>query len=186
MEPGDNWKCPYCGHAQVIARERYFAPSLHDLPVKNWVEGRALYHIEAVVCANTECRKLSLEFAVKKAGVTPTGRSRLQGTSMVADKKEPSHAYHHRNRSRRLSHLCPLPGHRSPIQSLPGSRTTNHCSSIRACVACGQTCLKGSRSSLIPRNSAGSAGAILNLVMAPVLKKTGCLRRDLPLIGIWQ
>jgi hypothetical protein len=56
---GDNWKCPYCGHAQVISDTRHHLKQ-NPILVKNWVSGNAGYLIEAIVCANNVCQKLSL------------------------------------------------------------------------------------------------------------------------------
>jgi hypothetical protein len=67
MNVGENWKCPYCDHAQVIAEERYDA-RMESLYVHDWVEGECGYNVEAIVCANAECRKLSVEFAIVRPG----------------------------------------------------------------------------------------------------------------------
>jgi hypothetical protein len=64
---GENWKCPYCGHAQVITEPRYDLQSWR-LDIDGWEVGKAAYWAEAIVCANVECRKLSLSFAVGKHG----------------------------------------------------------------------------------------------------------------------
>lgn len=68
MNLGENWKCPYCGHAQVIAHDRYDTEG-HGLGIVNWVEGEGSYSIEAIVCANAKCRKLSLEFTILACGL---------------------------------------------------------------------------------------------------------------------
>jgi hypothetical protein len=62
---GDNWKCSYCGHAQVIDRKRRYA-QLHTISVEGWSKGNAAYYVEAIVCANEECKKLSLDFVLCK------------------------------------------------------------------------------------------------------------------------
>lgn len=67
MKVGENWKCPYCGHAQVIADDRYNV-ARHRLDVENWVEGKCGYTIEVNVCANAECRKLSAQFEIVRRG----------------------------------------------------------------------------------------------------------------------
>jgi uncharacterized protein DUF4145 len=61
----ENWKCSYCGHAQAITPQRYDAQSW-SLAIEGWEVGKAAYYVEAIVCANTECRKLSLSLGVGK------------------------------------------------------------------------------------------------------------------------
>lgn len=60
---GENWSCPYCGQAQVIATERHYRGG-GPLYIKNWVDGAPGYIVEAIVCANSACRKLSVDFCV--------------------------------------------------------------------------------------------------------------------------
>ena len=60
---GDNWTCPYCGHAQVISKERC-THLLHPLNVAGWSEGKAGYFVQAIVCANSQCKKLSVNFGI--------------------------------------------------------------------------------------------------------------------------
>lgn len=73
---GDNWRCPYCGHAQVISQERY-SRRLDSLDVENWGEdGRAGYRVQAIVCANETCKKLSLGFSIVRLGEYIPVRSR--------------------------------------------------------------------------------------------------------------
>ena len=72
VEIGENWKCPYCNHAQVIAKERYHS-GLARFYVEGWAEGLPGYSFEAIVCANADCGKLSLTFAVVQRGDHPTG-----------------------------------------------------------------------------------------------------------------
>jgi hypothetical protein len=60
---GDNWKCSYCGHAQVIDRKRRYE-QLQTISVEGWSKGNAAYYVEAIVCANEECKKLSLAFTL--------------------------------------------------------------------------------------------------------------------------
>src|SRR5580704_6626621 len=55
----DNWKCSYCGHAQVIANGR-FHNELQTIYVDEWEAGDAGYYLESIVCANAECRKMTL------------------------------------------------------------------------------------------------------------------------------
>jgi hypothetical protein len=57
---GDNWKCPYCGHAQVINGSR-FDQDWRQLDVEGEkTEERLFLGHQAIVCANGECRELSL------------------------------------------------------------------------------------------------------------------------------
>lgn len=62
-KPSENWTCPYCGQGQVISKERY--DKGHSLVgVDGAADGDLAYEIEAIVCANDKCRKLSLEFTL--------------------------------------------------------------------------------------------------------------------------
>jgi hypothetical protein len=64
---GDNWKCPYCGHAQVINEDRIREHWYHQL-LLGWVEeGRPTVNILAIICANNECRKLTLSASLGHA-----------------------------------------------------------------------------------------------------------------------
>ena len=57
---GKNWKCPYCGHAQVVSSARHDTDR-HELGVKGEKRNTTLFlRVEAVVCANDECRELNL------------------------------------------------------------------------------------------------------------------------------
>ncbi len=60
-----NWTCSYCGHAQAAVNSRH---SEENFYIKN--KGSKHRDIEAVVatiaCANTECRELTLAFALWK------------------------------------------------------------------------------------------------------------------------
>jgi hypothetical protein len=58
---GDNWKCSYCGHAQVIDHRRHHEED-RDISVEGWNRGKPGYLVEAIVCANEDCRQLSLVF----------------------------------------------------------------------------------------------------------------------------
>jgi hypothetical protein len=58
---GDNWKCSHCGHAQVIGGRRHHQ-ELSDISVEGWKTGAPGYVIEAIVCANEDCRNLSVTF----------------------------------------------------------------------------------------------------------------------------
>jgi hypothetical protein len=58
---GDNWKCPYCGHAQVLNEERV-DEHWHRQEVEGWKEdGQPMLGVVSVVCANSDCRELSLK-----------------------------------------------------------------------------------------------------------------------------
>jgi hypothetical protein len=59
LKIGDNWKCPYCGHAQVVSRDRCERFS-RQLYVEGWKTGIPGLGVEAIVCANDQCRELSL------------------------------------------------------------------------------------------------------------------------------
>jgi hypothetical protein len=57
---GENWKCPYCGHAQVVSSARHDTDR-HKLEVRGEKRNTQLFlRVEALVCANDECRELSL------------------------------------------------------------------------------------------------------------------------------
>jgi len=60
---GENWKCSYCGHAQSIGEKRHYE-GLHNISVEGWEGGNAAYFVQSIVCANEECRKLSLSFTL--------------------------------------------------------------------------------------------------------------------------
>ncbi|QIP05753.1 DUF4145 domain-containing protein [Bradyrhizobium symbiodeficiens] len=62
---GGNWNCPYCGHAQVIADER-FSKDWYKQYVRGWKkEGyQPAMLIQAIVCANQACRELTLAAAL--------------------------------------------------------------------------------------------------------------------------
>ena len=83
---GDNWTCPYCGHAQVISKERC-THLLHPLNVAGWSEGKAGYFVQAIVCANSQCKKLSVNFGIVDslrifhAGALTSPRSLPNGAS---------------------------------------------------------------------------------------------------------
>jgi Domain of unknown function (DUF4145) len=63
----DNWKCSYCGHAQVIAKDRYHG-ELQTIYVDKWEAGDAGYYLESIVCANAKCRKMTLVLGLVKRG----------------------------------------------------------------------------------------------------------------------
>ena len=55
---GSNWKCPYCGHAQVLDKRRVaqeMRPQLADgWKEKGWFP---IIFTSSVVCANDNCRE---------------------------------------------------------------------------------------------------------------------------------
>jgi len=59
--PGENWTCPYCGRAQVISSDR-FRSDWERLRVEECEAGTLGYNTEAIVCANNDCKSLSLRF----------------------------------------------------------------------------------------------------------------------------
>lgn len=65
VEVGDNWKCPYCGHAQVIAKDR-FRRGWTGHYVQGWKhkEFHPSVLIQTIVCANGDCRELTLDVAL--------------------------------------------------------------------------------------------------------------------------
>ena len=40
LRRGSNWKCSYCGHAQVIDGKRHFY-KVYDISAEGWKEGDA-------------------------------------------------------------------------------------------------------------------------------------------------
>jgi hypothetical protein len=72
MNIGQNWTCPYCGHAQVITDERH-ETARKPIHVQNWEHGMAGYEFEATVCANNNCKKLSFDLALIKIKHGPQG-----------------------------------------------------------------------------------------------------------------
>jgi hypothetical protein len=58
---GDNWKCAYCGCGQVIDRRRHHQ-KVDAISVEGWKRGTPGYQLEAVICTNEDCKKLSLVF----------------------------------------------------------------------------------------------------------------------------
>jgi len=64
---GDNWKCPYCGHAQVLSRSRV-DQEWTEQAVKGWEKGTPTVLVGSIVCANNDCRKLTLMAGLGIAG----------------------------------------------------------------------------------------------------------------------
>jgi hypothetical protein len=65
---GENWKCPYCGHAQVLSEDRLTQRDT-GVSVKGWKVGSPLLHHFAVACANADCQELTLKVTL----MTTTG-----------------------------------------------------------------------------------------------------------------
>jgi uncharacterized protein DUF4145 len=69
---GGNWTCPYCGRPQVIShflQDRSF----RRIEVRDSEYGSVGFHMNAVTCANIECKGLSLEFQLFKGEHDPNG-----------------------------------------------------------------------------------------------------------------
>lgn len=64
---GDNWVCPYCGMPQVVSDERLHK-SLSAIQAEKWCDGDPGYMMQAIVCANDACRRLSLELCLVTIG----------------------------------------------------------------------------------------------------------------------
>src|SRR5262245_13267083 len=56
---GENWKCPYCGHAQVLSEAR-MQDSWNRQDIRGWKKGVPTVGILSIVCANKDCQELSL------------------------------------------------------------------------------------------------------------------------------
>jgi hypothetical protein len=61
VQVSENWKCPYCGHAQVLQRNR-LDDQWHHQYVEGWKHFgfQPMVGITAIVCANSDCRELTL------------------------------------------------------------------------------------------------------------------------------
>jgi Domain of unknown function (DUF4145) len=88
---GENWKCPYCGHAQVLDKKR-FDQDWHRMAVEGEKSERSLsLGVVAIVCANSECRELSLcvQLAVKDARGDAIALPREEWTLLPASPARP-------------------------------------------------------------------------------------------------
>jgi len=56
---GDNWTCPYCGHAQVLSENR-MQDDCNRQHIRGWKKGVPTVGILSIVCANKDCQELSL------------------------------------------------------------------------------------------------------------------------------
>lgn len=65
MEPF-NWKCPYCGHAQVVTDNTFDAT---DVFISNFLSkyGKLGGRIHSIVCSNRDCKELTISFSLNKA-----------------------------------------------------------------------------------------------------------------------
>ena len=65
MEPM-NWKCPYCGYAQVVT-ERTFDQT--DVSISNELSkhGKIGGRIVSIVCSNGDCKEITLKFSLHGA-----------------------------------------------------------------------------------------------------------------------
>ncbi len=66
IDIGGNWKCGYCGHAQVLDVARVDRDHI-DTEVEGWKRGSARVFATTIVCANRECRELSLSVELQTA-----------------------------------------------------------------------------------------------------------------------
>ena len=65
---GENWKCPYCGQAQVLSNDR-LDDQEDQLGIKGTKKGLVFtLGTTAIVCANDACRELSLSATVRRTG----------------------------------------------------------------------------------------------------------------------
>src|SRR5690348_919628 len=71
VQIGENWKCPYCGHAQVLHRDRV-DDQWHHQNVKGWKHFgiHPIVSISAIVCANSECRELTLNAILGRSNLS--------------------------------------------------------------------------------------------------------------------
>ena len=75
MKP-TNWKCPYCGHAQVVTDNTYADTEFrirNDLSRYGSIGGRAI----SIVCSNDECKEITLDFSLNELVHEPSGNWRL-------------------------------------------------------------------------------------------------------------
>ena len=62
MEPR-NWKCPYCGYAQIVTEKTF---DRTDVLIRNDLSrfGEMGARITSVVCSNGDCKEITLEFSL--------------------------------------------------------------------------------------------------------------------------
>jgi Domain of unknown function (DUF4145) len=95
---GDNWKCPYCGHAQVIDAKRFDDADWEEIGVAGEKNGQPLrLAYTAIVCANADCRELSLSIQLgeryRDAGGAPFVLPRRMWTLLPPSSAKPQPDY---------------------------------------------------------------------------------------------
>jgi hypothetical protein len=63
LAAGGNWKCPYCGHAQVLDSKRLRQGWVQQY-VQGWKHGNLAIFTSIIVCSNDDCRELTMESAI--------------------------------------------------------------------------------------------------------------------------
>jgi len=63
LKIGENWECPYCGHAQVL-NEKRVRQGWNRQRLEGWKHGQPALFTSFVVCSNNDCQELTLEAAV--------------------------------------------------------------------------------------------------------------------------
>ena len=75
MKP-TNWKCPYCGHAQVVIEETFDQTDVvisSELSKYGKIGGRII----SIVCSNGDCKEIALNFYLHEVAPNPNGRWKL-------------------------------------------------------------------------------------------------------------
>jgi hypothetical protein len=70
-QQGQNWRCPYCGRDQVVLNERR-SKDLDAIDNDSSARGPIAFLVETIACANEDCRRLTLTFALYKRLGRPT------------------------------------------------------------------------------------------------------------------
>ena len=76
------WKCLYCGHAQVVSDETYDRQVFriyNDLSEHGRIAGLVI----SIVCSNSDCKKITLEFSFHK-GAYSNGNWHLVGGALYS------------------------------------------------------------------------------------------------------
>ena len=62
MQP-TNWKCPYCGHAQIVTDKTF---AVNDIRIQNDLSkhGKIGGQITSIVCSNDDCKEITLAFSL--------------------------------------------------------------------------------------------------------------------------
>jgi hypothetical protein len=84
---GQNWTCPFCGFAQVISDGRH-QEGWHVQNVSNWADARQYdpyptVNIESIICANQDCRRLTLTAALAWANRRLEITGRIKAWSLL-------------------------------------------------------------------------------------------------------